>query len=557
MKFFLLTSSSHKKKEIEKYFVDAGIEIEWITNKKVLSEYEEYFLIREQTQLLNGMGKRCNLKKLEKCIHTSTVYIEIKQDGVLKNKEYKASVDGFIFPNLKNATRKEDIYNWDDVFVSKNSHLSYQELKEKGIKNSARDIALSLMTEDFKTLFLLKEQMNLNFNPIDGSEVISFKPIIHNLLKNNKAYSIVYNNEFFNPILNKVLNNGLFIRKAKTRAQKNYWLPGCNAGIPLTHKKDSIHELTFMFHDIMHFLFPDFLLNNNTEKDKKVYIISRMMSEAFTIVMADYLFVDILKKSGIEYDFDKRKIHPLFENLNIDVNLESLSKIKEVLYKNALFVLLGNEQELKNLVNDDENFEKYKEKYQPFFTEDYVWTYNNANHFMKYSDVNEKWYEYVSSNGLNHLKTTKQFSYLNSSTKEIFDQIFEVFFATIENAISENIQYNEVLSYKNAYLNYLSGQMMIFYNYSAHYNDLFKSSIEKEIKSLIVEDKYENVISICDKIYDIYALYLDSLEEDKLISAYKVEQYKNIYPMFEPFYVFYDKKEKRKFDDVIKCVLSD
>lgn len=556
MKFFVLTSSPHKKKEIEKYFIDAGIKIKWITDRKDIEEEDDYFLIREQTQLLNESGKICTLQHVEKCIHTSIVYIEMKESNSLINKEYQASVPGFVFPNLKNTLKKE-IYDWDDVFVSKNSHLSYQQMKEKGIKNSARDIAFSLMTDDFKKLFLLKQQMNLNFNHIEGKEVVSFQPVIYDLLKNNEIYSIAYKNEFFKPILNKVLNNGLFIRKATTRAQKNYWLPGVNAGIPLTPKKDSIHELTFMFHDIMHFLFPDFILNGNTPKDKKIYIISRMMSEAFTIVMADFLFIDVLKKSGIEYDFEKRKIYPLFKNLNIDVSLSSLSKIKEVLYKNALFVLMGNEKELKNLVKDDINFEKYKEKYQPFFTEDYIWTNNNANHFMGYSDVNERWYDYVSSKGLNHLKTTKQFSHLSSSTKEIFDQIFEVFFSTIENAISENTQYNEVLSYKNAYLNYLSGQMMIFYNYSTHYNDLFKSSIEKEIERLMSANSYETVISVCEKINSIYAMYLDTLNEDKLMSSYKAEQYKNIYPMFDPFYVFYDKKEQRKFDDIFKDILSD
>lgn len=555
MKFFVLTSSVHKKKEIEKYFIDAGIKIKWITDKKEVSEESEYFLIREQTHLLNESGNFCTLQKVEKCTHTSVVYIEIKENDSLTNKEYQGSVTGFIFPNLKNKLGKE-IYDWDDIFVSKNSHLSYQQMKEKGVKNSARDIAFSLMTEDFKTLFLLKKQMNLNFNHIEGEEVVSFNPIIYDLLKNNEVYSLAYNNEFFKPILNKVLNNGLFIRRAKTRGQKNYWLPGVNAGIPLTPKKDSIHELTFMFHDIMHFLFPDFILNGNTSKDKKIYIISRMMSEAFTIIMADFLFIDVLKKSGVEYDFDKRKIYPLFKNLNIDVNLLSLSKIKEILYKNALFVLMGNEKELKDLVKDDINFEKYKEKYQPFFTEDYVWTNNNANHFMGYSDINEKWYNYVSTKGLNNLKTTKQFVNLSSSTIEIFDQIFEIFFSTIEEAILEDTQYNEVLSYKNAYMNYLSGQMMIFYNYSTHYNELFKSSIEKEIECLNNANKYEEVIYICEKINNLYSIYLDTLKDDQLISSYKAEQYKNIYPMFDPFYVFYDKKEQKRFVDVFTDIFS-
>lgn len=36
--------------------------------------------------------------------------------------------------------------------------------------------------------------------------------------------------------------------------EKNYWWPGLNAGLPLTAKRDAVHEATFMAHDFGHFV---------------------------------------------------------------------------------------------------------------------------------------------------------------------------------------------------------------------------------------------------------------------------------------------------------------
>lgn len=556
MNFLILTSSEFKNTELKKYFADAGLKSQWIKSIEEITADVDYFLLQEQTRLENLQGQSCLFDKVEKCIHHSEIKVTLRKNSFVEERNYSASVEGFVFPSLR-KTKRKDVYSWDDMFVAKNSHLSNQQLKERGLKNSARDIAFSKMAEDLQSYFTLKNQMNLNFNPIEGEEVISFEPVIYNLLTKNPIYSVVYQNSFFRPLLNKVLNNGLFVRKAKTRAQKNYWLPGVNAGIPLTPKKDDIHELTFMFHDIMHFLFPDFILTGQTDKEKKIYIISRMMSEAFTIIMADFLFVSVLKDKKVDYDFAKRKIYPLFSSLEIEVSPYSLNQIKEVLYKNALFVLLGQEDGLKALTCNDVAFNNYKEKYQPFFTEDYIWTNNNAEHFSQYAEVNKLWHEYVSANNLNSLLTSYDFIHLKNDNLTIFNTIFEVFFDIIEKSIKENKDYDEVLAYKNAFKSYLSGQMMIFYNQSVHYNELFQSSIMNELTY------FESSISLSDakksgeKILNIYHTYMDTLAEDNLISSYKSQQYKNIYPMFQPFYVFYDKKEQNDFRTILKKVLGE
>jgi hypothetical protein len=89
------------------------------------------------------------------------------------------------------------------------------------------------------------------------------------------------------------MNEGMFPKVWKYSRQKNYWNLPYNSGIPIVPKKDEIHEGTFMFHDIFHFLFMDPLLTfHETQLEKKVYIMHRMMSEAITLVMADMFLIE-------------------------------------------------------------------------------------------------------------------------------------------------------------------------------------------------------------------------------------------------------------------------
>ncbi len=43
-----------------------------------------------------------------------------------------------------------------------------------------------------------------------------------------------------------------------------------------------------------------------------------MVSEALSLALADMLFVDHLAHRGIDYDWSKRRIHPLFRCLDVD-----------------------------------------------------------------------------------------------------------------------------------------------------------------------------------------------------------------------------------------------
>lgn len=564
MKIFIVTENKFKYQELEKYFKDVGLFAEQISNKKfktinhkdfTSNENDFILFICEKSKLINELGEISTLKKVEKCTHKSYLKIKIIGYNFYEEKNYFAEMDGFIFPFLR-KNKNSNIFGWDDIFVAKNNNETHQQMKEKGLKNSARDIAFSLLIQDLSEHFFLKENIKLNFNQLNIDGVINFNSFIPDLFKNDNLYKKAYDNDFFHPIINKILNDGVFLRSSITRQQKNYWLPGVNAGIPLTPKKDLVHELTFMFHDIMHFLFPDLIITKDDLKNKKIYIIYRMMGEAFTLVLADALFIHLIKDDIPNYDFNKRKIYPLFKNGISTINKENKELIFNLLEKNAKFALLGIENELKEF--DENAFEIYKNKYQNFFNQDYIWTNHNYYSLSKNVDINSKWYNDCKNHNLINILSTEDIDNLieTNDTIDIFNFILMHFKNTIENVLKGN-EYDLLKSTKNAYKKYMAGQLMLFYKQKNNYNDLFKNNIFNLLSKLDESDNVDDIKKIFEEARSCYNLYLDTLCEDNILNVYKVNQYKEIYPLFEPFFVFYERDKPISFKDTLFTIFND
>lgn len=555
MKIFISTSSLHKEKELSKYFKDIGLKTTHILYEDIetaKNSGEDYICVREQTFLVSkSTGEPSKYDKFEEVVHQSTVTLEVSQGNVVTTKHFPASVDGFIFPNLK--TDREGVYNWDEIFVSARTMKSYQEMKDHGIKNSARDLAFSQVTDELSHVFNFDKKINLNFNPIEINEVISFEPFIHQLFQENEYYKVAYKNPVFKNIVNYVMNEGLFIRRAGDRKQKNYWLPGLNAGIPLTPKKDALHELTFMFHDIMHFIYPDVMVTNNDPTSRKKYIISRMMSEAFTIVLADMLFISLLKDEGVEYDYEKRKIYPVFKQCQFPITKENVGKIEELLWANVCFALLGEEEPLANLVNDAEVMANYKHKYQRFFQEDYRWTAHNFDNVSHNYQKNKRLVDHIYGTAGEIVPETGSFAPTFNPNDSLKDQVYMIFknmFSKLETVIKSDIEYNKELAFSNAVKRYFSGQIGIFFKFETLYNDLFLKQISHHLsKSVLNEQDLAEMKAL-------YSVYIDKLKEDNYISNYTAQGFKNICPMFDPFYVFYEKKEEETFSETLTDIFQ-
>ena len=113
------------------------------------------------------------------------------------------------------------------------------------------------------------------------------------------------------------------------------------------------------------------------------------------------------------------------------------------------------------------------------------------------------------------------------------------------------------MSFGNAYKRYLSGQIMIFFNIKTFQNDFFMKEIENKVYQLDLSHDLNEIKQIVEDINHILHTYIDHLIQLNIVSKYKGEQYKNIYPIFEPFYVFYEQKEQQSFTDVFNRIFSE
>ena len=96
----------------------------------------------------------------------------------------------------------------------------------------------------------------------------------------------------------------------------------------------------------------------------------------------------------------------------------------------------------------------------------------------------------------------------------------------------------------------MMGQMNIFYKYETIYNHIF---IEELIKSTLSIENEKDI----EKTKDVYNLYLKKLVCMDLITTYDYERYKSIFPVFEPFYVFYESKKEESFSEILNNIFNE
>ena len=155
MKIFISTSNFHKEKELSKYFKDIGLVTIHIKPEELVTLETmdaDYICIREQTTLIEKRSRnKVNYDSFCEVIHFSNVTANIQKDGIKTKFDFPAEVEGFIFPHLK--TTRDDVYNWDDIFVSSRTMKTYQDMKDNGVKNSARDLAFSQLIDELPYIF--------------------------------------------------------------------------------------------------------------------------------------------------------------------------------------------------------------------------------------------------------------------------------------------------------------------------------------------------------------------------------------------------------------------
>ncbi len=554
----MLTSNLRKFEEYQTILGLYGLKLERrepVEGKKVIQLFEENdkveFVLRETSDLYNYSTHEVSPKTihLERTYNKAELIVyRLDSSGTTKSQRFIQQIDGYI--DLTKKSFDEDTFDWDDVFVVASTQMTYHEMKNQGLKKSARDLVLA---DFFKHYLHYDQRIDLQFNPQNSQETVDFDRSVYAFIQGNPYLNNKHMTDYhLQNILKSVVKQGLFFRSAANRREKNYWSPGLNGGIPLTPKRDDIHEITFMFHDLMHFAMPDLVFTGQTDfLSRKVYVAYRMISEAATLVLADMLFVDTLAKSGIDYDFSKRRIYPLFQKLDLDFQGNFKEAIKELMLANVRYALLGDDLGFRALFmdNDHEALENYKGKYEQYFIADYQWTAKNFDHMASRSSVYSHWINLIGRDlfkkarlmlldeYVQHIKS----KYLISSQNlegivyAVFESVFdEIIWPALRQAPSLNEE--EVIS--NAFRRYMIGQCLIF----AKYPFVNGSYTMGEKLSQYLREKSVFTRHDIHTLRAFYNLFVDMLAEDRVISQDDQGVFKQIHPLFDPFYVFYESK---------------
>lgn len=546
---YVLTRNDFKWNEINSILKNYGLQgfqahsmSDVVVNNKN-NKVTDYIILREETELIRDQAvvNTDNLNHLDMVTHSSRLIVDVVKEGNKENVVITKEVNGFI--DLTKKSNANDIYNWDDIFVELETMKSYQEMKKYTNKFSARTKVISEFVE---SLISFKDKVDLNHNPFNQESVLSFNGEINNLIDENKYISIHKKNDMLKGLMNHVKNEGLFTRSAMNKTQRNYWFPSLNAGLPLVPKKDEIHEVTFMFHDLMHHAMPDLILSGvDNQFTKDAYIIHRMLSEAITIVMSDMMFINELVESGIEYDWTKRKIYPIFEEFK--KGGVTPERVKELVWANVQFALLGDVEPLIELSNESV-VRPYEEKYSKFFIEDYRWTLNNYESMMQSKNIIKKWYDNVEE-FIPRNRKIEHFSNILSSKddlnyKDKVNLIFEEVWSLLETNMKTVESLDSSVTSKNAFINYMVGQMFVFFKFEMKgVSDEMFGLIKNELRCL-------KALSPNDvkRIRTFFNTYIEKLNKMNIISNVEKNNFKEMIPLFETFFVFYE--SQLKFDSV-------
>lgn len=344
---------------------------------------------------------------LSPVVNRGNLWAWVRTPEGFAEERYRREIEGWL--DHTRHVEAEDVFDWDALFVVAATGLTYDQMRRRGLKSSARDLLVS----DFLIAHLyFDERVDLAWTPQRPERAVDFERSVADFLA---AHEHVDRDAMapygLTALLDHVTADGVFFRASENRRQRNYWAPGLNGGIPLTPKRDAVHEITFMVHDLMHQVLPDLVFTGVPDGEdhatwRNVYSAWRMISEAFTLVLADMLFVDGLARSGLDYDFGKRKIWPLFACLSLDFERDRDASLRRLLHANTRYALAGDDSEWRELRApgvDDARFEAaladYEGKYEGYFRADWSWTVNNFEAMAARSEVFERWARLVGDEG--------------------------------------------------------------------------------------------------------------------------------------------------------------
>lgn len=484
----------------------------------------------------------------ERVYHVSflTVY-SLSDADQLQTKRYQAQVEGHI--DLTRRGSESEAGWWDDIFVPDRSNTSYRIERDLWGKASARQQTIGLFICDH---LIFKRLRDVNFRPHAPREAVDFA-------NDQAAGAIMRDNPFIQMarleqcpwglgnLLTNAINGGIYFRSADSRRSGNYFSPPIG-GIPRTKKPDPFWETTFQIHDFFHQVIPDQMFTGTTSRAHEyVYVAARLMSEGFTIVLADMLYVEAVKASGFQYDYSTRKINPLFGSLTLPQGTRK-EQLKALLKANVRFANLGDLAPYRSMLKSgcDDALSAYTDTYKNFFVPDLLWSADNYRDMVKRKREFEAWVKLVGVDlfaraGLPLLDDTMaalkadgaDFSSYEAVVPYVFEHIFNRMVAP---SLAPVDAVSDEVSHSRAFLRYSIGQMFLYARYRK------APGMRERGKRMVAKLRSQEVFGSSD-IERIRKLYRDDLvwlSQSSLLSGDDVALYSQIFPIFSPSFLSYD-----------------
>jgi hypothetical protein len=284
---------------------------------------------------------------------------------------------------------------------------------------------------------------------------------------------------------------------------------------------------------------PDALPVENSTPHRYLYVVSRMLSEAISLVLADMDLIQHLSDEGVSYDFSKRKIHPLYD--------PKISK-KEWAKAVALYAILGKKEKIILLSGSVEKSDAFFQKYASFFEEDIKWTVHNLERIFSHVDAGwRKLYQEVGDKYGLLLPTTKDYlpaweevvkthpdwengnetgAFEEGLILGVLDLMWDKFF--------EKYQKPSISPEKAETVRWVLGQLALSYKM----NDLPVSlwCREKILKDLEEANSQEDL----NRVKQSWEHYVDTLRGLNRLSPNDWMLFKHYYPVVPPLYLSYD-----------------
>ncbi|MCA9636469.1 MAG: hypothetical protein KC420_10630 [Myxococcales bacterium] len=556
----LLTANPRKLAEWRRNFERYGIAVEAADAPATLEaarailagstpERRVIAVCREWSDLVERGGRRVSARAdLELVDHLTEIRAWFVEDGEVREATYEHRAEGFV--DRSGGAAEEEGGWWDPIFRLRASGLTYGEMRARGRKRSARDMAISRFLLD---RVYYRRRIDLAATPRSPTRTIDFEDDVAAFVARSPWLSAPgLARVGLDRLLAAVIDQGVFFRAAKNRREKIYWWPGLNAGIPYTPKRDEIHEATFMMHDFGHFLLPDLIFNGRvSEVGRRVYIIHRMISEAVTLVLADMVFVDALRRGGVDYEWTRRHAYPLFAATGVDVGGgdEGRARLRELLAANVAYCLRGDDARWRALLEragaGDEALVDYQQKYAAYFVEDLRWTARNWQGMAERADDFDRWWRDTAPlRGLTELGLETIDDFVAALADEggegdLVDRIFARLWRTrIEPALAGAVpSVTPAERRERAFLRYMIGNFGIF---AAHDDAADAALVRDRLTRFLVDHRGRLDLAAIARARAFYERFVDGLAERHLATLDDAETWRELYPLVEPFYVFYD-----------------